>query len=114
MTVAISASNIVETLGVWTASLDATVSGGVAPLTYAWTVVSKPVGSGTPSFDDDTAVDTDVANMDTRGTYVFRLTVTDDDSVVAHGDVAVSVGISSGVGAVLLLGGDPFGFGFTG
>jgi len=55
--------------------------GGTAPLTYAWTVVSKPVGS-TVTFDDDTDPTSDVTLEGDNGEYVLRLTVTDDDSVV--------------------------------
>ena len=52
-------------------------TGGVAPITYLWTVQSGPnAGSGTGTFSDDTALDSTFA-PDLPGVYVLKLTATD-------------------------------------
>ncbi|MCX6719809.1 MAG: hypothetical protein NTV36_01745, partial [Candidatus Staskawiczbacteria bacterium] len=56
---------------------DATVTAGQSPIaTYAWTKVS---GTGTITFGTPTAEDTTVSS-DTEGTFVLRLTVTDQSN----------------------------------
>lgn len=77
-------------------TLDGTVSDDGLPsgsLTYLWTQESGP---GTITFDTATAVDT-LANADTAGVYVVRLTV-DDGELTAFDETTVIVSDPGGGG----------------
>ena len=71
----------------------AVVTGGLAPFTYAWTVISFDAGVS-PSITSSTAastsfVQTGVAASDTH-TATFRVTVTDSAAQTDFADVVVS------------------------
>ncbi|MGZ5245761.1 MAG: PKD domain-containing protein, partial [Flavitalea sp.] len=55
---------------------------------YAWTKISGPAGG---SFSSTTTASTNISNLTTAGTYVFRLTVKDNDGATAYDDVNVNV-----------------------
>ena len=96
LVVTASAGSVTETVPgtTWTVSLSGTVTGGVEPYTYLHNCLSRPAGAGVPTYDHQTSLSA-VATMDTRGTYVFTLKVTDDDGTEVTGQVTVSVGVSS-------------------
>lgn len=62
--------------------------------TVQWSVTSAP---NTPTFSAQTSESTGVSNLIT-GTYVLRLTATQDDGQTAYGEVTITVNISSGGG----------------
>lgn len=62
-----------------TATMNATVTGGTAPLSYLWELDSGP---GKVTFDDNT-IEAPVATFDTIGDYYLKLTVTDEDQSVS-------------------------------
>jgi hypothetical protein len=57
-------------------------------VTYAWTKVSGP---GTQSISNNTTLTPTVSGMTIAGTYVFKLTVTQDDGQVAESTVTIIV-----------------------
>ncbi|RKS00420.1 major capsid protein [Flavobacterium sp. 102] len=75
-----------------TKALDATVTpaGDKTIASVLWTVVSGP---GTPGFVDATVVDA-TANGLVTGTYVFKLTVTDSEGIVASDTVTITATVA--------------------
>jgi len=73
-------------------ALNATVTaaGDKTIASYLWTVVSGP---GTPGFVDATVVDA-TANGLVTGTYVFKLTVTDSEGIVASDTVTITATVA--------------------
>jgi len=66
-----------------------------SPITYLWTFVSGPI---TPTITNETTLTPQVDGMTSSGTYVFRLTATNDagsaDDTVSVGEVGVAPGIT--------------------
>lgn len=60
------------------------------PMTYAWSLVSNPVGSA-PSIVNGTSLTPTFNNLLATGIYTFRLTATDGYGVASFDDVSVSV-----------------------
>jgi len=74
-------------------ALDGTVtsSGTSAVDTILWELLSK-TGAGTPVFADATVIDTTITGIDAaEGDYIFKLTVTNVDGLVATDTVLVTV-----------------------
>lgn len=55
---------------------------------YRWVLVNGPTN---PVFTNGTAANTTVTNLTAQGTYVFRLTVTDNDNATDTDEVAITV-----------------------
>jgi subtilisin family serine protease len=72
-----------------TGDIEASVSGGVSPYTWQWTIQSSPAGASA-SFGDATARATNFT-ADTAGTYVVRATATDDNGTTAWDEATVTV-----------------------
>ncbi|HEU4553896.1 MAG TPA: PKD domain-containing protein [Chitinophaga sp.] len=88
--IAKAGNNISITLPTSSATLDGSASsdpdGSISK--YAWTKVSGPAGG---AIAKATARKTKVTGLTTAGTYVFRLTVTDNKNATATDDVAITV-----------------------
>jgi len=69
-----------------TLGLSGTTTGNI--VTYLWTKVSGP--SGTPTFSPNNSLSTTVTNLK-KGTYIFRLTVTDANGLKASDDKTVII-----------------------
>ncbi|WPV65127.1 PKD domain-containing protein [Chitinophaga sp. LS1] len=72
-------------------------------VSYKWTQVSGPATASVPS---STAAKTDINQLSYVGTYVFRLTVTDDDGATATDDINVIVKAASNNSLVANAGAD--------
>jgi hypothetical protein len=75
----------------------ATVTGGIAPYHYAWTVDGTAVGTDSPTFTQSMAV----------GSHTIALTVTDSTSTAANASVSVTVQASVSISGVTKAS-DPF------
>jgi hypothetical protein len=85
-------TDITITLPTSSASLSGTGSDADGSITgYGWTFISGP---STPSISSPAAQNTTVSNL-VAGTYVFRLTVTDNNGATGTDDVVVTVNSST-------------------
>lgn len=75
-------------------------------VTFAWSQVSGP----SITLNNATSASASTSSLDEVGTYVFRLTVTDDEGEVSFDDVSVFVTSQSGVSRINA-GGPSFNFG---
>jgi hypothetical protein len=71
-------------------SLSSATTGGVAPITFAWTNPTKPSGSA-PVFSSATAQNPSVSNMTVAGTYGFTVTARDVNGQTATDSVNIVV-----------------------
>jgi hypothetical protein len=69
--------------------LYATIQGGATPFTYAWTVVTSPVGSS-PEITAPNTINPTIT-FDKSGSYQFRVTLTDSEGTVSTSTVNVTV-----------------------
>jgi hypothetical protein len=101
-----SAGSLLTALGYETTfafAVGASASGGLAPLTYAWTLVSAPAGSSktTANIASPTSLTgATLDGFDRPGTYVFLLTTTDAWGRTGTARVSVKVGTAEGYMAV--------------
>jgi hypothetical protein len=77
------------TLPISSITLNGVASDDGTIATYAWTKVSGPAGS---TFGSPTSASTTVSGL-VQGSYVFRLTVSDNEGLATTDDVAVTVNI---------------------
>lgn len=64
---------------------------GKGPLTYLWTVKSKPAAAADPVMATPAALANAVTVLTTVGVYVFTLTATDAYGIAASDDVAITI-----------------------